>query len=90
MKTETTKTEVNLITIKQRMAMLPNPPANPVKGRGAVRHCLTNEAEIVDFLLYSRNPHVACVSVREPINRFGKLGTPKYVFCSPEMFALFS
>ena len=90
MKTEATKTEVNITTIKQRLSMLPTPPAAPVTGRGFVRHCLTADAECVDLILSIRNPHFAAVSVREAVNRFGKLGTPKYVFCSPEAFALFN
>jgi len=90
MRTETTKTEVTATTIRQRLTMLQTPPAAPVKGRGAVRHCLTGDDECVNVILAAHSPHFAAVSVREAVNRFGRLGTPKYVFCSPEMFALFN
>ena len=90
MKIETTKTDVTLATVKQRLKMLPTPPAAPVRGRGAVRHCLSGDSQIVDYMLNRCGDHFACISVREPINRFGRLGTPKYLFCSPEMFALFA
>lgn len=31
------KTEINLVTVKQRLQMLSNPPSAPVMGRGNVR-----------------------------------------------------
>ena len=85
-----TQTEISLVTFKQRLAMLPNPPQAPVKGRGFKRECLTSDSDIVDFAINLSNPHVACVSERKAINGFGKLGYPKSVFVSPEFFALFS
>ena len=90
MKTETTKTEVNIITITQRLPMLTSAPAAPVKGRGAVRHCISGDPEVIDYMIEKSSPHFACVSVREAVNCFGRLGTPKYLFCSPEMMALFN
>lgn len=84
------KTEINLVTVKQRLQMLSNPPSAPVMGRGNVRVELTDDTEIVDFLTLNKNPHVAVVSVRKPINRFGKIGYPKTVFVSPEFAALFN
>lgn len=70
--------------------MLTNPPASPVKGRGFNRQLLTDDSEIVDYALTLSNPHVAVVSERKPINRFGKIGYPKSVFVSPEFFSLFN
>ena len=85
-----TQTEISLITFKQRLAMLPNPPQAPVKGRGFERECLTSDPEIVGFAINLNNPHVAVVSERKAINGFGKIGYPKSVFVSPEFFALFN
>jgi hypothetical protein len=90
MKIENTKTEVSLVTIRQRIKMLSAPPKSPVKGRNSVRHCLTGDKDCVDYILSQNSPHFTAVSVREAVNRFGRLGTPKYVFCSPEMFELFN
>ena len=86
----TTTTEINLATFKQRLSMLSNAPASPVKGRGFVRELLTDEAEIVDFAMNLNNPHIAVLSERKSINGFGKIGYPKSVFVSPEFFALFN
>jgi len=84
-----TQTEINLTTFKQRLAMLPNPPAAPVNGRGFVRKLLTDESEVVDYAIGLNNPHIACVSERKAINGCGKIGYPKSVFVSPEFFELF-
>lgn len=84
-----TTTQINLTTFKQRLSMLGNPPASPVKGRGFVRELLTDESEIVDFAISLNSPHIAVISERKAINRFGKIGYPKSVFVSPEFFALF-
>jgi hypothetical protein len=88
--TMNTITPINLVTIKQRLPMLSAAPAAPIKGRGFSRVELTADSECVDFVLRNETAHVAAVSVREAVNRFGKLGTPKNVFCSPEFFALFT
>lgn len=85
-----TQTEISLVTFKQRLAMLPTPPASPVSGRGFRRERLSDDSEIVNFAINLSNPHVACVSERKAINGFGKLGYPKSVFVSPEFFALFN
>jgi hypothetical protein len=84
-------TQLNIITFRQRLAMLKTPPNAPVSGRGFVRVELTDEPEILDEVikLNGRHPHVAAVSVRKSINRFGKMGYPKTVFCSPEFKELF-
>lgn len=82
-------TQINITTVTQRLAMLTTPPVKPVTGRGHVRVELTDAPDIVDPLINSNHPHVAVVSVRKPINRFGKIGYPKTVFCSLEFFALF-
>ena len=85
-----TTTEISLVTFKQRLAMLSNLPASPVKGRGFKRELLTDDSEIVDFAISMRdNPHVAVVSERKAVNRYGKIGYPKSVFVSPEFYALF-
>lgn len=85
-----TTTEINATTIKQRLNMLTNPPAAPVMGRGNARVELTSDETIVNELIYRKHPHIAVVSVRQAINRFGKIGYPKVVFCSPEFMALFN
>jgi len=85
-----TVNEINLVTFKQRLSMLTNPPAKPVSGRGFERVELTDDSEIVDFAIYKKHPHVAVVSVRKSVNGFGKIGYPKSVFVSPEFFALFN
>lgn len=85
-----TVTQINLATFKQRLSMLVNAPAAPVKGRGFVRELLTDDSEIVDFAIGLNNPHVAVVSERKAINGYGKIGYPKSVFVSPEFFALFN
>jgi len=81
------KTDLNEVTVKQRIPMLLTPPAFPVKGRGCKR---------IDFGLAEDwmfklpdSPHIALVSVREAINCFGKLGTPKHFMVSPEFAVLF-
>ena len=85
-----TTTDINITTIKQRVEMLNSKPIKPVSGRGHERVELTNDSEVIDWVLACNpSPHLAAVSVREPINRFGKLGTPKKVFCSPEFYDLF-
>lgn len=85
-----TNTEINLTTFKQRMDMLTTAPAKPVSGRGFERVELTDDSEIVDFAIAKKNPHFAVVSVRKPINRFGKIGYPKSLFTSPEFASLFA
>jgi hypothetical protein len=85
-----TQTEINLATFNQRLKMLTAPPAAPVSGRGNVRVELTDAPEIVDAAMRASTPHVAVVSVRKAVNRFGRLGYPKSVFVSPEFAALFN
>ena len=83
-----TQTEINETTFKQRLPMLTTPPAKPVKGRGFQRVDLGLAPEWAFNLRAS--PHYELVSVREQINRFGKLGTPKHLMVSEELFALFN
>ena len=84
------QTEINLATVKQRLNMLSAPPAKPVSGRGNVRVKLTDDSEIVDFLIFKKHPHIAVVSERKAINGYGKIGYPKSVFVSPEFASLFN
>ena len=83
-------TQVNATTFSQRLPMLTAAPAAPVKGRGFNRVELTAAPDIVELAERSRSPHVAVISVRKPINRFGKIGYLKSVFVSPEFAALFA
>jgi hypothetical protein len=83
-----TVTQINEVTMRQRLQMLTTPPPAPVKGRGAERIDL-GLAEEWAFVL-PPSEHYALVSVRQPINRFGKLGTPKHLMVSPQLFNLFN
>jgi len=79
---------MNLEHLLRELSGLKSPPSQPVLGRGFSRIELTSDPAIVDAVAPLNNPHVAVVSVRKPVNRFGRIGYPKSVFVSPELFAL--
>ena len=85
-----TTTEISLVTIQQRLNMLPTPPASPVTGPGFERVELSSDRDVVIAMMWLSNPHIVCVSVRQAINKFGKIGYPKIAYCSPEFYALFA